>query len=189
MTAGDLQEHLAEFSFEKFENGPEAVRKTSPVEPPGSHRTAGRKGGFGGRTKTEEAGTSVQLWGSRVDPSGVGVEPVGGKDSPKFKQRRGQWLQQRDDDPSHTSMCLFLNYLLLFPQLRKKYGNVYSLFLGTRPAVVISGVKTIKEVLIAKGSDFAGRPQDMFVNDAIKKNGKAHWRAENIPPHPITLVF
>lgn len=52
---------------------------------------------------------------------------------------------------------------------------MYGLFLGTRPAVVISGLKNIKEALVTKGSDFAGRPQDMFVNDAIKTNGKTHW--------------
>ncbi|XP_056908352.1 cytochrome P450 2F2-like [Takifugu flavidus] len=63
------------------------------------------------------------------------------------------------------------NPLQDFERLRKKYGNVYSLFLGTRPAVVISGLKNIKEALVTKGSDFSGRPQDMFVNDAIKTNG------------------
>uniref|UniRef100_H3C308 Cytochrome P450, family 2, subfamily X, polypeptide 9 n=1 Tax=Tetraodon nigroviridis TaxID=99883 RepID=H3C308_TETNG len=55
--------------------------------------------------------------------------------------------------------------------LRKKYGNIYSLYLGRRPAVVISGLKTIKEALVTKGSDFSGRPQDMFINDAIKTSG------------------
>lgn len=61
-------------------------------------------------------------------------------------------------------------------QLKKSYGNIYSLYLGTRPAVVISGVKAIKEALVTKGSDFAGRPQDMFINDAIKTNGKIDIR-------------
>ncbi|CAF96075.1 unnamed protein product [Tetraodon nigroviridis] len=64
------------------------------------------------------------------------------------------------------------NPLQDFERLRKTYGNIYSLYLGRKPAVVISGLKTIKEALVTKGSDFSGRPQDMFINDALKKNGK-----------------
>uniref|UniRef100_A0A3Q1G696 Cytochrome P450, family 2, subfamily X, polypeptide 9 n=1 Tax=Acanthochromis polyacanthus TaxID=80966 RepID=A0A3Q1G696_9TELE len=35
-----------------------------------------------------------------------------------------------------------------FEKLRKSYGNVYSLFLGPRPSVVINGVKAMKEAMI-----------------------------------------
>uniref|UniRef100_A0A3Q1EIH7 Cytochrome P450, family 2, subfamily X, polypeptide 9 n=1 Tax=Acanthochromis polyacanthus TaxID=80966 RepID=A0A3Q1EIH7_9TELE len=34
-----------------------------------------------------------------------------------------------------------------FEKLRKSYGNVYSLFLGPRPSVVINGVKAMKEAM------------------------------------------
>uniref|UniRef100_A0A3Q3XC21 Uncharacterized protein n=1 Tax=Mola mola TaxID=94237 RepID=A0A3Q3XC21_MOLML len=63
------------------------------------------------------------------------------------------------------------NPLKDFERLRKAYGNVYSIYIGSRPAVVINGTKAIKEAFVTKGSDFAGRPQDMFVNDVIKHNG------------------
>uniref|UniRef100_H3C3R1 Cytochrome P450, family 2, subfamily X, polypeptide 9 n=1 Tax=Tetraodon nigroviridis TaxID=99883 RepID=H3C3R1_TETNG len=63
------------------------------------------------------------------------------------------------------------NPLQDFERLRKTYGNIYSLYLGSRPAVVISGLKTIKEALVTKGSDFSGRPQDMFINDVIRTSG------------------
>ncbi|XP_054476280.1 cytochrome P450 2F2-like [Anoplopoma fimbria] len=63
------------------------------------------------------------------------------------------------------------NPLKDFERLRKTYGNVYSLFLGTKPAVVINGMKTIKEALVTKGIDFAGRPQDLFVNDTTQRKG------------------
>uniref|UniRef100_A0A3B5LU28 Cytochrome P450, family 2, subfamily X, polypeptide 9 n=1 Tax=Xiphophorus couchianus TaxID=32473 RepID=A0A3B5LU28_9TELE len=46
-------------------------------------------------------------------------------------------------------------------RLRNSYGNVYSLFLGPRPA----------EAIVAKGADFAGRPQDMFVNYVTQNRG------------------
>uniref|UniRef100_A0A8C2WPV2 Cytochrome P450 2F2-like n=1 Tax=Cyclopterus lumpus TaxID=8103 RepID=A0A8C2WPV2_CYCLU len=58
-----------------------------------------------------------------------------------------------------------------FERLRKTYGNVYSIFLGPKPAVVINGMKTIKEALVTKGVDFAGRPQDLLVNDSTQRKG------------------
>lgn len=65
--------------------------------------------------------------------------------------------------------CL-LNVFL--SQLRKDYGDVYSIYLGTRPAVIVNGLQAIKEALVNKGAEFSGRPQDLFVNDARKGNGK-----------------
>ncbi|XP_014873048.1 cytochrome P450 2F2-like isoform X1 [Poecilia latipinna] len=56
-------------------------------------------------------------------------------------------------------------------RLRNTYGNVYSLFLGPRPAVVLNGLKAMKEAIVTKGADFAGRPQDMFVNDVTQNRG------------------
>ncbi|KAJ4925550.1 hypothetical protein JOQ06_018276 [Pogonophryne albipinna] len=47
-------------------------------------------------------------------------------------------------------------------RLRKSYGNVYSLFIGPKPIVVINGVQALKEAMLTKGVDFAGRPQDIF---------------------------
>ncbi|XP_029952737.1 cytochrome P450 2F2-like [Salarias fasciatus] len=58
-----------------------------------------------------------------------------------------------------------------FERLRKSYGNVYSLFIGARPVVVLSGVRAIKEALVTRGTDFAGRPQDLFVNDVTRRKG------------------
>ncbi|XP_074477565.1 cytochrome P450 2F2-like [Sebastes fasciatus] len=57
-----------------------------------------------------------------------------------------------------------------FERLRKRYGNVYSLFLGPKPAVVINGVQAMKEAMMTKAVDFAGRPQDIFVTD-LTQNG------------------
>nr|XP_033495353.1 cytochrome P450 2C8-like [Epinephelus lanceolatus] len=52
-----------------------------------------------------------------------------------------------------------------FERLRKCYGNVYSIFLGPKPAVIINGVQAMKEAMMTKAADFAGRPQDIFVSD------------------------
>ncbi|XP_006813064.1 cytochrome P450 2U1-like [Saccoglossus kowalevskii] len=43
-------------------------------------------------------------------------------------------------------------------KLSKKYGDVYSLKMGSHTATVVSGVKAIQECLVQKGNDFADRP-------------------------------
>ncbi|XP_005935861.3 cytochrome P450 2F3 isoform X1 [Maylandia zebra] len=63
------------------------------------------------------------------------------------------------------------NPLKDFERLRKSYGDVYSIFIGPKPAVIINGMKAIKEAMVTKASDFAGRPQDLFVNDVTKSKG------------------
>ncbi|CAN9499490.1 unnamed protein product [Ophioblennius macclurei] len=56
-------------------------------------------------------------------------------------------------------------------RLRKRYGDVYSLYIGPRRAVVVNGLKAVKEAIITKGTDFAGRPQDMLINVVTKSKG------------------
>ncbi|XP_034540775.1 cytochrome P450 2F2-like [Notolabrus celidotus] len=58
-----------------------------------------------------------------------------------------------------------------FERLRKTYGNVYSLYFGPKPAVVINGIEAIKMAIVTKGNDFAGRPQDLLINDSTDKKG------------------
>lgn len=74
---------------------------------------------------------------------------------------------------SAKSMYGSYNLLFLCPQLAKRYGNVYSLFIGHKPAVIINGLQALKEALVTKAADFAGRPQDLLVNHAVQVKG---WR-------------
>ncbi|XP_042082159.1 cytochrome P450 2J6 [Haplochromis burtoni] len=63
------------------------------------------------------------------------------------------------------------NPLKDFERLRKSYGDVYSIYIGQKPAVVINGLKAVKEAMVTKAADFAGRPQDFFINDITKRKG------------------
>nr|XP_019957767.1 PREDICTED: cytochrome P450 2B4-like isoform X1 [Paralichthys olivaceus] len=63
------------------------------------------------------------------------------------------------------------NPLKDFERLRKTYGDVYSLFLGPKPMVILNGQKAIKEALVTKAVDFAGRPDDLFINDIVRRRG------------------
>uniref|UniRef100_A0A672QWM2 Cytochrome P450, family 2, subfamily X, polypeptide 9 n=1 Tax=Sinocyclocheilus grahami TaxID=75366 RepID=A0A672QWM2_SINGR len=50
-----------------------------------------------------------------------------------------------------------LNPLKDFERLADRYGKVYSLFLGSKPWVVLNGFEVLKEALLTKAVDFAGR--------------------------------
>ncbi|XP_005795936.1 cytochrome P450 2F2-like [Xiphophorus maculatus] len=65
------------------------------------------------------------------------------------------------------------NPLKDFDRLSQSYGNVYSLFLGQRPAVVINGFEAMKEAMVIKATDFAGRPQNMLITDIADSKGVA----------------
>uniref|UniRef100_A0A3B3V4T9 Cytochrome P450 2J6-like n=1 Tax=Poecilia latipinna TaxID=48699 RepID=A0A3B3V4T9_9TELE len=63
------------------------------------------------------------------------------------------------------------NPLKDFDRLSQSYGNVYSLFLGQKPAVVINGFKAMKEAMVVKAADFAGRPQNILITNATDNKG------------------
>ena len=46
----------------------------------------------------------------------------------------------------------------MFKSLRKKYGTLYSLKLGAYKFVVAEDADSVKEVLVKKSADYAGRP-------------------------------
>ena len=51
----------------------------------------------------------------------------------------------------------------LFYSLRKNYGRVFSLKLGSYKVVMASTPEAVKEVLVKKSADFAGRQQTYSV--------------------------
>uniref|UniRef100_A0A4W4EQ96 Cytochrome P450, family 2, subfamily X, polypeptide 9 n=1 Tax=Electrophorus electricus TaxID=8005 RepID=A0A4W4EQ96_ELEEL len=64
-----------------------------------------------------------------------------------------------------------LNPLKDFKRLARRYGNVYSLYIGRIPAVVLNGFKPIREALVTNAADFSGRPQNLMVNSVSQRNG------------------
>nr|XP_033941730.1 cytochrome P450 2J1-like [Pseudochaenichthys georgianus] len=64
------------------------------------------------------------------------------------------------------------NPLRDFERVRNTHSNLWKcVFLGTKAAVVINGKKAMKDALVTKGIDFAGRPQDLFVKDSTERKG------------------
>ncbi|XP_030623231.1 cytochrome P450 2D15-like [Chanos chanos] len=81
--------------------------------------------------------------------------------------------------PGPSAVAVFGNVLQLsmsdpmadLEQLSKRYGNVYSLFIGRKPAVLVHGLHAVKEALVARAVDFAGRPQGTLANHVTDSKG------------------
>lgn len=65
-------------------------------------------------------------------------------------------------------------FLPIAVQFAKHYGNIYSLYFGRRPVVVLNGLKAIKEALVTKSADFSGRPENLLISHVTEKKGKVH---------------
>jgi len=50
------------------------------------------------------------------------------------------------------------NFFYLISSLRKKYGTVYSMKVGSFKLVVAEDADSVKEVLVKRSADYAGRP-------------------------------
>ncbi|KAM3828796.1 cytochrome P450 2J6-like [Vipera latastei] len=56
-------------------------------------------------------------------------------------------------------------------QLAQKYGPVFSLYIGGMLAVFIHGFPSAKEILMTKGVEFAGRPDNPINDSLLEKRG------------------
>ncbi|XP_034281342.1 cytochrome P450 2J2-like [Pantherophis guttatus] len=56
-------------------------------------------------------------------------------------------------------------------QVRKKYGPVFSLYFGRTPVVFTHGFPSAKEVLVTKGTEFAGRAEIPIIDAITNKKG------------------
>ncbi|XP_058043363.1 cytochrome P450 2C31-like isoform X2 [Ahaetulla prasina] len=54
----------------------------------------------------------------------------------------------------------------------KQYGNIYSLWLGPRLLVVLSGFKTVKEVMTSFPEEFSDRPEYAFLSTTEEGRGQ-----------------
>ncbi|XP_054838792.1 cytochrome P450 2J2-like [Eublepharis macularius] len=59
----------------------------------------------------------------------------------------------------------------LLIQMAKQYGNIYIIWLGSKPVIVLSGFEAVKEGLINHSKDFADRPVTPFLKAIGKEQG------------------
>ncbi|XP_044126551.1 cytochrome P450 2J6-like [Bufo gargarizans] len=65
----------------------------------------------------------------------------------------------------------FTNPLPALKKFSEVHGPVYSIYLGFMPAVVVRGLKDLKEVLVTRGVEFADRPQNRLSEDISGRKG------------------
>ncbi|XP_060110157.1 cytochrome P450 2J6-like isoform X1 [Heteronotia binoei] len=63
------------------------------------------------------------------------------------------------------------NPLKDFDKLAQKYGPIFSLQMGGTPFVFVNGFPLVKEVLVTKGMEFAGRPSNPVIDIITKGKG------------------
>ncbi|XP_042748715.1 cytochrome P450 2K6-like [Lagopus leucura] len=64
-------------------------------------------------------------------------------------------------------------------QLSETYGPVFTVQMGLRKVVVLSGYDTVKEALVNHADAFAGRPKIQIVEETAKGKGVVFSRGEN----------
>ncbi|XP_023281611.1 steroid 17-alpha-hydroxylase/17,20 lyase [Seriola lalandi dorsalis] len=98
----------------------------------------------------------------------------------------GSLLSLRSPHPPHV----------LFKELQRKYGQTYSLMMGSHTVIIVNQHKDAKEVLLKKGKTFAGRPRTV-TTDILTRDGKdiafgdysATWRFHRKIVHGALCMF
>uniref|UniRef100_A0A8C4E9U6 Cytochrome P450 1A1 n=1 Tax=Dicentrarchus labrax TaxID=13489 RepID=A0A8C4E9U6_DICLA len=98
----------------------------------------------------------------------------------------GSLLSLRSPHPPHV----------LFKELQGKYGQTYSLMMGSHCVIVVNQHAHAKEVLLKKGKIFAGRPRTV-TTDVLTRDGKdiafgdysATWRFHRKIVHGALCMF
>lgn len=66
---------------------------------------------------------------------------------------------------------LFTDALLLTLQLTNIYGNIYTVWMGQTPMVVLNGYKAVKDGIVTHSEETSGRPLTPFYRDMMGEKG------------------
>lgn len=75
---------------------------------------------------------------------------------------------------SHTQRAIIAKGAmgcLVSPQLAQTHGNVFTVWLGSTPIVVLNGFRAVKEALVSNSEQFSGRPLTPFFRDLFGEKG------------------
>uniref|UniRef100_A0A8C9IIV8 Cytochrome P450 family 2 subfamily F member 1 n=1 Tax=Piliocolobus tephrosceles TaxID=591936 RepID=A0A8C9IIV8_9PRIM len=68
------------------------------------------------------------------------------------------------------------NMLTSLTKLSKEYGSVYTVHLGSRRVVVLSGYQAVKEVLVDQGEEFSGHAGPLLFSPGIAFSNGDRWK-------------
>ncbi|XP_014069581.2 cytochrome P450 2M1 [Salmo salar] len=98
----------------------------------------------------------ILLWKYMGKQSSYGHLPPG----PSLIPLLGNLLQMDLKQPDKSYM-----------ELSKKYGSVFTVWLGPKPVVVVSGYQAIKEALVDQGEEFNGRANPAITLKLLNEHG------------------
>eukprot|EP00063_Salmo_salar_P007667 XP_013982502.1 PREDICTED: cytochrome P450 2C8-like isoform X2 [Salmo salar] len=64
-----------------------------------------------------------------------------------------------------------VNPLKDLERLKRRYGNVFCLYIGSRPVVVLNGLEAVCEALVTCTAEFSGRPNHLMISDITECKG------------------
>ncbi|XP_054839504.1 cytochrome P450 2J2-like [Eublepharis macularius] len=93
--------------------------------------------------------------------------------------RSGKTAMEQNLPPGPPRLPLIGSIWVLAPaislerpvKLRTRYGNMYTLWLGSKLVIVLSGFEAVKEALINHSEDFVDRPMTPFTQTLVKEWG------------------
>lgn len=82
-------------------------------------------------------------------------------------------------------------FITLSLQLIEKYGNIFSVRIGSDKIVYVSGFKMVKDVLITQGENFTDRPVSPLFDTLYKGRGKcsSYTTWNQITTNKVTNVY
>ncbi|NXA74330.1 CP2J2 protein, partial [Thryothorus ludovicianus] len=83
----------------------------------------------------------------------------------------------------HLYLVDFKDPLVAVRRLNKRYGDIFSMQMGGKKFVIVSGIRLVKEVLVDQGDKFMNRPDFPINEEVFSKNGlissSGHlWKAQ-----------
>ncbi|PKK27308.1 cytochrome P450 2J2 [Columba livia] len=83
----------------------------------------------------------------------------------------------------HMYLMNFNNPMVTFQKLTEKYGNIFSVEMGTSSFVIVNGLHLVKEVLVNQGENFLDRPKmpldgDIFSNRGLISSNGHLWKQQ-----------
>ncbi|KAK3084214.1 hypothetical protein FSP39_010165 [Pinctada imbricata] len=105
---------------------------------------------------------------------------------PRSSRRRSNWPPGPPTLPFVGNLNLISKVLLQeFRRLRRQYGDVFSLVLGSQTVVVINGHETMREIFIKRGDITSCRAENIVMSDICKYIGK-RFGHENVQFKELT---
>uniref|UniRef100_A0ACB8FCX9 Uncharacterized protein n=1 Tax=Sphaerodactylus townsendi TaxID=933632 RepID=A0ACB8FCX9_9SAUR len=93
-----------------------------------------------------------------------------------------QWktLDATTDHNSYSQYPNYAHHYVSNSRLAKQYGNVYTIWAGNLPVVVLSGFKAVKEGLINHSECFDERPVTPFFKTLANEMAKVHKEIDDV---------